>query len=437
MPSSPYNQLPKHIQQKFHIVYSELVHKNLTIFKNDSEKWGVLKEVKTLGIFSIYQLLIESNYHSMGFSKEAKVFEAVLYEYDTWSRDRNITHFFDTEGKRIGQSEQGISVRIDKHQNVIAEKEGKFGLLDKTLQTLIPPIFERFAAINDKFFKVLQNGKFGIIDRTNTIILNIEWREIFTETLNDCVILQAEHGKYSVFNVQNKCRTELPFDKVLRASSNSYKAPSAGSFGLFKSITNCTVNDDYDEDYTNYEILRYKGAWGIIAADGSIVIPNEYAFIDFLQNPHYFKVCKGEITIGEMQDDNGFFRPTVENLKWGIIDKNNTVVVPIEYDWIYEVESTLWVVFKGGTVLYDEDYQEEYWKIRDGKLGVYNLNKLITPIEYDAIQTSWFKIKDYIFVQTGNSYFDSTSSNYDVFTVDGVKIENHKPNARNYLNDPY
>lgn len=437
MPNSPYNQLPEHIKQKFHIVYSELIHENLTIFKNTSEKWGVLKESKILGFLSRYKLLIEPKYHSMGFSNSAKTFEAVLYENGVWNKDRNITHLFDTEGRCIGQSEQGISVTIDKHQNVIAEKEGKFGLLGKTLQTVIPPEFERLTAINDQYFKALKNGKYGIVSRTNTIVLDVEWREIFTDMVNDCVILQAENGKYSVFNVRTKTRSELPFDKALRASSNSYDAPSAESFGLFKSIMNCTVNDDYDADYTNYEILRYKGAWGIISADGKIVIPNEYAFIDFLQNPHYFKVCKGEITIGEMQDERGFFRPTVENVKWGIIDKNNTVIVPIEYDWIHEVESTLWVVYKGGTVYYDEDYQEEYWKIRGGKLGVYNVNKLITPIEYDAIQTSWFKIKDYIFVQKGNSYFDVTSSNYDVFTLDGVKIEHHKPNARNYLNDPY
>lgn len=437
MLNSPYNQLPKDIQQKFHIVYSELMHENLTIFKNDAEKWGVLKEAKTLGLFSSYHVLIEPKYHSMGFSSEAKIFEAVLYKNDTWNKDRNITHLFDTEGRCIGQSEQGTSVTIDKHQNVIAEKEGKFGLLEKTLQTVIPPELEHLTAINDQYFKALKNGKYGIVSRTNTIVLDVAWREIFTDMVNDCVILQAENGKYSVFNVRKKTRSELPFDKVLRASSNSYRAPSAESFGLFKSITNCTVNDDYDADYTNYEILCYKGDWGIIAADGGIVIPNEYAFIDFLQNPQYFKVCKGEITIGEMQDERGFFRPTVENLKWGIIDKNNAVIVPIEYDWIWEVESTLWVVYKGGTVYYDEDYQEEYWKIRGGKLGVYNLNKFITPIEYDAIQTSWFKIKDYIFVQKGNSYFDATSSNYDVFTPEGVKIEQHKPHPRNHLFSNY
>ncbi|TAE26127.1 MAG: WG repeat-containing protein [Candidatus Kapaibacterium sp.] len=437
MPNSPYNQLPEHIQRKFHIVYSELVHKNLTIFKNTSEKWGVLEEVRTLGIYSSYKLLIEPNYHSMGFSKDAKIFEAVLYDDGTWNKDRNITHFFDTKGNPVGQSEQGTSVRIDRHQNYIAEKDGKFGTLDNTLQTLIPPAFEWLVAINDTFFKVRKNGKYGIVDSTNAIVLAVEWREILIETVNNCVILQAENGQYFVFNMQNKTRSELPFDKVLRASSNSYKAPSAGSFGLFKSITNCTLNDEYDGDYSNYEILRYKGAWGIISADGKVVIPNEYAFIDFLQNPHYFKVCKGEITIGDMQDERGFFRPTVENLKWGVIDKNNTVVVPIEYDWIHEVESTLWVVYKGGTVFYDEDYQEEYWKIRGGKLGVYNVNKLITPIEYDAIQTSWFKVKDYIFVQKGNSYFDVTSSNYDVFTLGGEKIEQYKPHPKNHLNGPY
>jgi hypothetical protein len=60
------------------------------------------------------------------------------------------------------------------------------------------------------------------------------------------------------------------------------------------------------------------------------------------------------------------------------------------------------------------------------------LTKLITPIEYDVIKKNWFRIKDYIFVQNGKNYFDDNSTEYDVFTLDGKKIEANKPKPKDY-----
>jgi hypothetical protein len=147
------------------------------------------------------------------------------------------------------------------------------------------------------------------------------------------------------------------------------------------------------------KMIRYQGKWGIINGAGNIIIPNDYSFVDFLRNPKYFKVCIGEIEVVDYEDDDENYITSIKNVKWGIVDINNEIIIPIEYDWIDEVESTVWVVYKGGTVFYNDDYQEDYWTINNAKLGVYNLTKLITPIEYDVIKKNWFRIKDYIFVQ--------------------------------------
>ena len=179
-------------------------------------------------------------------------------------------------------------------------------------------------------------------------------------------------------------------------------------------------------------MIRYQGKWGIIDGAGEVIIPNNYCFVDFLRNPKYFKVGIGKIEVIDDEDDDENYLTSIKNVKWGIVDFNNEIIVPIEYDWIDEVESTIWVVYKGGTVFYNDDYQEDYWTIKNAKLGVYNLQKLITPIEYDTIKTNWFRIKDYIFVQNGKNYFDDNSTEYDVFTLEGKKIEANKPKPKDY-----
>lgn len=63
----------------------------------------------------------------------------------------------------------------------------------------------------------------------------------------------------------------------------------------------------------------------------------------------------------------------------GIIDANNKVILPIEYDWIDEDSATSWIVYRGGKVFYNDDYQENYWMIKGARVHVYHLDQLIYP----------------------------------------------------------
>jgi hypothetical protein len=429
MKDSPYNKLPDDIKRKFEVVYSELLFDNLTLFKNQDEKWGVLTKIEKFGFLS-YNYLIRPIYNSISFNKDLKLIEAVKYENNVWSQDKNTFLYFDVNGNIVWQSNQCESVRIDKFGNIILGKENKYGLLDKDFNQRIKPKYERISALNYNFFKVFQDNRYGIVNRDDSKILDFEFDEVLNIVEKNKVIVRKKELYYS-FDLEKYLFNELPFSKILNASSNTYAAPSPESFRYYKSIINSTENTDYDE--YDLEMVRYQGKWGIIDGAGEEIILNNYCFVDFLRNPKYFKVGIGEIEVVESEDEERIFRTSIKNVKWGIVNINNEIVVPIEYDWIDEVESTVWVVFKGGTVYYNDDYQENYWTIKNGKLGVYNLDKLITPIEYDAIKKNWFRIKEYIFVQKENTkYFDDNSTDYDVFTLQGNKIEVNKPNPKDY-----
>lgn len=426
MNDSPYNKLPDDIKQKYKIVYSEWLCDNITMFKNKDEKWGVLTSNKKFGVFTSYDYLVKPIYNSVGFNKELKLIETVKYEDNVWNRDKNTFFYFDINGVIVWQSQKGESVKIDSFGNIFLNKANKMGVLDKNFTQIIEPKYEQINALNNIFFKAFQDGKYGIINRNDLNILDFEFDEIFNVIEKNKVIVK-KNGNYYSFDFDNNSLKELPFSKILKASSNTYKAPSIESLRFYKSIINSQENTDF-----NYEMIRYKGKWGIIDGTGKTIIPNDYCFVDFLRNPQYLKVGIGEIEVLDYEDEEQNYRTSIRNIKWGIIDLNNNIIVPIEFDWIDEVESTVWVVYKGGIVYYDDDYQENYWTIKNGKLGVYHLNKLITPIEYDTIKKNWFRIKEYIFVQNGTKYFDDNSTYYDVFTVEGIKIEANKPKPKDY-----
>ena len=433
MNDNPYNKLPQNIKRKFEIVYSELQYDNITIFKNKSDKWGVLIVITKFGIFSSYACLIKPIYNSIGFNKNLKLIVAEKYENNVRNQDTNIQLYFDIKGEIIWQSKIGERISIDEFGNIFTQGKNKIGLLDKGFTQIIEPKYERLKAIKDSLFIAIKNGKFGIINREEVNILDFEYNDIFKRVEKNKVIVRKNENYFS-FDFENNSLIKLPFSKILNASSNTYKAPSAESLKYYKSITNLKENP-HSDDYDNYEIGKYIGKWGIIDGAGDVIIPNDYCFVDFLRNPKYFKVGIGEVEMKEFEDGEQNYRTSIENVKWGIVDINNNIIVPIEYDWIDEVESTVWVVYKGGIVFYNDDYQEDYWTIINGKLGVYNLTKLITPIEYDAIMKTWFRIKDYVFVQKRVSYFDENNAEYEVYTLDGKKVENNKPKPKNHHNN--
>lgn len=422
--TTPYNLLPQRIKILYRVIYSELVTDDLTIFKNMSGQWGVLKKGKKWGFNTWYSCVVKPRYHSVGYNKQLEMIEAVEIVNNEWDSTTNVFHYFNTSGKLLRQLEKGTSANIDQHGNIIRKKNGLYGLFDTNFNVLIEPHYERLRAIDDTYFIAYKNQQYGIIAVTNKLLLEFAYTEIFDKTINNRVIV-VKNSAYFSFDLINQTLEALPFDQVLRPTSNTYGAPTRNSLSLFKAISDCTNEEDMEEE----DMAKYKGKWGIIEADGSIKIPLEYDYIDFLRNPRFFKVCKGNLVINDWEDVESDYRLNVSgDAKWGIIDAENNIIVPLEYDWIDEVESTIWVVYKGGQVYYNDDYQEDYWTIKGGKLGVYNGKQLITPVEYASIDKNWFRVKDYIFVKK-----EGQPGDHDVYTFDGQKIETNKPNPRNHM----
>ncbi|OQP46283.1 hypothetical protein A4H97_31490 [Niastella yeongjuensis] len=416
-----HNGLPPAVVITYAVEYSEEVYDSITIYKNSDGKWGVLKRTLDGG----YNILVEPVYDLLGFNRVLNYLEAVAYTDDTWQVDGNSFYFFDLNGQLKASVSGVTSVRIDDSGRLLVLKSDSMGLLDNKGETIITPAYVSLYNLQGNLYKAQKGAGYGIIDTNEMVLLDFKYKFIFTTVKNDRVIVQDLTNRYFSFHFPTSELHALPYDNIFRATSNTYGG-GEGEPGLFKAIRQsvATEFDDYDED-----MCAFTGIWGIIYADGTTKIPNEYAFVDGFVNPDYFKVALGNFSF-YVNDDTGHL--IAEGVKWGVVDANNNIIVPIEYDWVQEVGDTLWMVNKGGTVFYNHDYQEEGWEVRGGQVGVFNKNRLITPIAYDTIMTSWFRIKDYVFVQNGHPKFNDRYD-YDVYNFDGKKIEVNKPRPRDHM----
>jgi hypothetical protein len=109
-----------------------------------------------------------------------------------------------------------------------------------------------------------------------------------------------------------------------------------------------------------------EGKYGVITGDGEVCIPNIYDKIDFLSEK-YFKVALGKFSfeINEETDDI-----LVSGGKWGIVDIENNIIVPVQYtDIVYGHHENRYFAYENGIMEgRNDDHNGEYmWSVKDGK----------------------------------------------------------------------
>lgn len=425
---SKYNSLPLKIQKQFDVLYSEELNNNIILFRNKKEYWGVLRKQK--GIFTTnYTSIVEAIYDSTYYEKNINFIVGVIFENkDTW-----LYKFFNLDGILIS-SLHAQRVKIEDNYIISENADAKYELLDDKFNVLIDNK-DYLSSIGNNLFIFKENGKFGILNSFGKIIIPPVNVKIHSKVNNNRIIVESAINKYHIYNINGRIEQDLPYDNILSSTSNTYAAPCKIDEDKFKTVIGKKI-DDY------LEMTDFDGKWGIIDNDGKEIIPNEYNYIDFFRSKFFYKVGLGKMYLNH--DTNDSFINIQDNIylivrdtKWGVINNKNDIIVPIEFEWVEEIsDGKLWAINKGGQLYYNSDYEVNRWEILGGKWGVINSeSKIIVPIKYDKVITSWFRVKSYIFVKN-----TSKDSNYydfdDVYDFDGKLIMNNKPNIKDYMFQP-
>ncbi len=338
------NLLPPAVAITYAVEYSEEVFDAITIFKNSDRLWGVLKETAA----GEYELLVEPVYHTISFNPVWNYLQAVVFTEGYWQADGCNYYFYDVNGQ-VKASVSGVSrARIDETGRLLVLKNDHMGLMDASGETIIKFSYVSLFNLQGDIYKAQKGNGYGIIDTNENVLLNFKYKYIFTNVANDRVIVQDLNDRYFSFHFPTGELHALPYNNILPATE----------LGLHKAILQ---SQETEFDYGDNGMSEYTGSWGIIYADGTPKIPAEYAFVDWLTNPNYFKVATGKFTF----HFNGHSDTLIaEGVKWGVVDANNKIVVPLEYDWVQEEEDTLWVVNKGGAVFFNEESAR--WEVQGG-----------------------------------------------------------------------
>lgn len=319
-------------------------------------------------------LLIYPYFSTIDFIQNLNVFKCQQSEY---------IYFFDIKGRYLGKESitnpqsLGFAYLDNERQEVIKIK-------------LLPEGFNVSHFVSYNLIKVYKHDSFygswwGLADHKGNILI---------EAIYDAVFINSKKNYAVLMNYQK--------DKALYSVdlSNYNLQKLSYAFKFRKFISECDLLV-VEVDNTEKETEKI----GVINFLGKEIIKPIYDHITYtyFKNKAVFKVFIGNYDWIEDETfqklyqkhhkEGYFFEGKMDRGKWGIVDENSKIIVPIEYDWIEEFTENLYLLNQGGTLCLgtDEDrFDSTIYKefvIFGGLWGTCDTNgNIIDEVKYDNIE---------------------------------------------------
>ena len=200
---------------------------------------------------------------------------------------------------------------------VVVGKDDKWGVIDTGGNVVVPFEYDEARAFVEGLAAVCKDGKWGFIDTDGKIIapLEYDWVDAFSEGLAMVRKGDWEDGKCGYIDTTGNVVIPLEYD-------------SCSDF------------------YNGYAEVR-KGSWedgkyGYIDTSGRVVIPLEYDAARIPEGDGYVGGLEyGLATVGKKREDDSELVWSEHYCKFGLVDLNNNIVLPLEYEYIYFISESL------------------------------------------------------------------------------------------------
>ena len=301
----------------------------------------------------------------------------------------------DFKGNKITDAEYNEIISLSgKNGEYRVEKDGKYGVLSNKGVELVKIKYDYVEGdgyIKDGNAKDAgyivglkdNNGiNYGYIDKNEKTILKIEYESIYRvlDMPNEDVYLVASKNGRSKIYKDKKNQTEFLYREVSYfPSSNTFVVKKNKTYGLLNKDIKQIISPDYDE-------MLVAGMYVNASKDDEL----------FVFDLNGKKIDTTEYIGLERTLTKNFYIAINEDSMYGILDENMEVVVPLEYDYIREVEGTdLLAASKGDSITIYSANMKELFSVENARMDIVNNHiKIVTD-------------KDIVY-----------------FTMDGKKVDN-------------
>lgn len=327
--------------------------KRMTEIKNDDMVYLIIYNNGKAGIIKNGQTLIENKYENIEFDVTNNIlvlqqnakqgvydldgnmilpiqYENVIFagKYINANKDGKLM-VFDITGKLQSEdSYKSITPVANEKYSITINRDNQYGVIDTNKTKLIENIYSYIEYAFDDYFIVSLNGKTGVLDAKNNIIIPVE--KDIVQNIKGTNMIQVINSSNNTFEIYNKKMEKVSVQTDARTyiKDNYIEIASANNIEYFDFNGN---KQDASKIFGNNKIFakQQDGKWGYVDKDGNIVVDFQY-----------------EMTTNINKYGFGAFR---QNGKWGVVDANGNIIKEATYE----------------LSIYNPEFIGEYYEVSD------------------------------------------------------------------------
>ncbi len=406
------------------VVQEPIVHNYYKYYSN--EKFGVIDKSGNVLIEASYQdIIIPNPTYPIFFLLENNEIKNVVNE----KNEKIFTNFEKVSPIPV----TGLigDIPYEKHV-LIYEENGKQGLLNLEGKKISKAKFDSIESLPYKEGELLcktpenvyvlqQNGKEKIkLDSGINIVADGYYLENNFEKTGYIISNETSNGMmYGYIDYNGKQILDLEFDKIERVlnDKDNLIVMKNGQYGLYqndKVIINCNYQDMKYEDSINMYFVKRGSKYGALNENGDIVIPVEYQNIE---NKGMFIEVVNSDNQKEHFNINGEKTNQFDNYNSIEKSKYDNTYIGISNDYSYQLLDKNYNVLTNEKYEYMENILSNLYIVKNtnGKYGIININnQKIVDNNYDVIQL----ISNTEIIQA----MDVTSNMVSLFNKNGQKL---------------
>lgn len=269
----------------------------------------------------------------------------------------------DSENDAIIEDAEAISPTDSAFYYII--KDGKHGIYFMNGEPCIPIEFDNIERVYGEYWRVTKDKKIGLRKPNGKKLLSTSYEDI-RAIIGEKVYFIVKKNKYGLCNENGKTLVPTQYTKIRR--HNGFWTLEKGTSSdyllndqyLMKGVTISDYEIPFlhkeDDESKLYYSFKKGNLWGITDEDGRIHIKAQYT---------------KRLQVVNYKDENSPIRfVAYANNRFGIIDLDNKMILPIQYNYVVTVEHKF------------QNIQEIESKQGKQLFGL-NSDRIVTPFYYD------------------------------------------------------
>ncbi len=253
------------------------------------------------------------------------------------------------------------------------KKDGKYGMINLTGKELRPCEYDNIVAMEGikNTLKVTKEGKTGILDNEGKEILAIQYVDVINlgKDNKEGFIVKGQDGKYGIVDYSNQVVLEPKYDEIIKEvyGNDRYVVKQKGKQILVKKDGSEVLSTGYDEikailkNAENGVIFVKDGKYGVMKSSGEVMIPADYEDLKEAKSGIFLAKQNGKYSIID-SERNTKVEPNYISISY--LEKADLYMAEKE-DFSNDMIDNTFTVRQSG-ILVDSDDEKGYIELKQG-----------------------------------------------------------------------